>query len=65
MKPLEAFSDGQIFTHLPVNSICPIMIIFSLTSNSSASKALCEMRENMYCAKMSKFTVYLKGLARG
>ena len=46
IKPKEAYSRGLIFRHIPVNSICSIMMIFSFTSNFRASKALCK------CAKI-------------
>ena len=41
---------------MPVNSICSIMIII-FKSNLPASMALRELRENMYRAKISTFTV--------
>ena len=46
------------FLRTSVNSLCSIMMYFSLTSYFRASKSLREMRENMYCAKMSTFTVF-------
>ena len=53
-SPRRRIHVVNIFAHIPVNSICSIMIFFSLTS-----KALREMCKNMYCAKMSTFTVYV------
>ena len=50
-------SRGLMFTYILLNSICFIIII-SRTSNCRASQALREMRKNMYCAKMSMFTVF-------
>ena len=43
--------------HMLFVSICSIMIVISLTSNFRASKALREMRENMYRAKIFTFAV--------
>ena len=55
IQPLKAFSRHHIFAHFcgKWNSI------FSLTLYFRACTGLREMRENMYCAKMSTFTVYI------
>ena len=50
---------GGIFAQVAVSSLCAIMIFFSLTSYFRTKKAMHEMRENMYCAKIPTFTVQL------
>ena len=58
IKPKDAFSRNQIFAQKAVSSLCAILIyFFSLTSYFRAYKTMREMRENMYCAKISTFTV--------
>ena len=54
------FSRGQIFAHLAVNSISTIMIYLFTHIIFRASNTLREMREYMYCAQISTFTVYKK-----
>ena len=56
-KPYVTFSHGHIFTHLVSISVCPIMIHFFITLYFCTSRALLEIRKNMYCAKMYTFKV--------
>ena len=58
--PSEAYSRNQKFAQLIYNSLCYYMILIfahTIFSRIYQSTALREMCENMYCAKISTFTL--------